>query len=842
MKTKILIVLCSVLLSCPFYVLGADGSSYEGIWYYPIEYQGLADCVYAYGPTTDTSVNPPSNLEIPSNAVVDHRSKTVLGLRKNAFAGLRMESVSLPKNLVYMGENVFSRCTILKKVNFTGSCSYRLWSLDKIPAGAFNDCWYLQDINLPSTVQSLGDKAFYNCRSFYSFTLSDNINYIGEKAFAGCDNLRTVISLNLTPPELKSYRTEQFSDGEKQLYDNFDFNRDIKLYVPGNAVESYKNAPGWNQFAYILPLSEIPVSKIELSDRKLSIRLNQTGTRIHAEVYPSIVSNRHVEWSSSNEDIVTVEPYCYSGQISYNWGVLFPHKPGKAQIIASIGDVKTVCEVEVTYIPANSISIEPTEVEVMVDRRAEMITIKATPKESVPYLNIWCDNPDVAKLNREQTDTTYYIYAKRAGECNIWAESGDISASCHVTVPPVLPDYVILNTYDVSTKPGLNFVLKATVKPASTTDKKIIWKSDNPYVASVDENGNVTGNHVGICNITAQCGEKISNKCIVSVKPETLEFEKSKITLNVGESSEIKLISQPYSETLWEALYFKWNSGDVKINIQERTITALRPTENIYDEYDPYYLDIYWKTDKDLQNRLARLEVNVPPIYAESLTLTPTEWNTTVGETLKIIPNILPENSSRSYVLLKSSNPSVVKTGGSTYSQIEAVGVGEAIVYAKVFNNDHDVTAECHVTVRAPEVLVSSISLSSSSAEGTEGDRIQINATVLPEDATNKVIEWNSSDESVATVNETGLISLLKKGTAIITATATDGSDVSAECAVVVVEYSGIEDILTDKNTYVKVFNLSGILIYEGRYSDANLVPDYYIVVCDGKNVKVKVK
>ncbi|MDE6527517.1 MAG: Ig-like domain-containing protein, partial [Muribaculaceae bacterium] len=132
--------------------------------------------------------------------------------------------------------------------------------------------------------------------------------------------------------------------------------------------------------------------------------------------------------------------------------------------------------------------------------------------------------------------------------------------------------------------------------------------------------------------------------------------------------------------------------------------------------------------------------------------------------------------------------------------------------------------------------------LDPSYAEGKEGEQIQIKATVLPEDATNKTIEWSSSDESIATVDGSGLISVLKKGTAIITASATDGSGVSAECIVVVTEYSGIEDIMTDKNTYVKVFNLSGVLVYEGIYSDANLVPDYYIVVCDGKNVKVKVE
>lgn len=78
--------------------------------------------------------------------------------------------------------------------------------------------------------------------------------------------------------------------------------------------------------------------------------------------------------------------------------------------------------------------------------------------------------------------------------------------------------------------------------------------------------------------------------------------------------------------------------------------------------------------------------------------------------------------------------------------------------------------------------------------------------------------------------------------TAIITASATDTSGISAECAVVVTGLSGIDDVLTDKSAYIKVFNLNGTLIYEGVYADANLMPDYYIVICDGKNIKVKVK
>ena len=83
---------------------------------------------------------------------------------------------------------------------------------------------------------------------------------------------------------------------------------------------------------------------------------------------------------------------------------------------------------------------------------------------------------------------------------------------------------------------------------------------------------------------------------------------------------------------------------------------------------------------------------------------------------------------------------------------------------------------------------------------------------------------------------------MIKKGQAVITASATDESGVSAECAIIVSETSGIADILNDKSAYVRIFNMQGIQVYEGSYSEAKLAPDYYIVVCGGKSIKVKIE
>ena len=91
-------------------------------------------------------------------------------------------------------------------------------------------------------------------------------------------------------------------------------------------------------------------------------------------------------------------------------------------------------------------------------------------------------------------------------------------------------------------------------------------------------------------------------------------------------------------------------------------------------------------------------------------------------------------------------------------------------------------------TTETTEVKVSSIKLNSTSKTLYNGKSTTLKATVFPMNATNKRLTWKSSNTKVATVDKNGKVKALKVGNAIITATSTDGSNVSAQCKIKVVQ------------------------------------------------------
>ncbi len=142
---------------------------------------------------------------------------------------------------------------------------------------------------------------------------------------------------------------------------------------------------------------------------------------------------------------------------------------------------------------------------------------------------------------------------------------------------------------------------------------------------------------------------------------------------------------------------------------------------------------------------------------------------------------ITPNNLSGINLIWRSSNEDVVTVeefSGLT-ATIKAGKTGGTAVISAI-NQDNVVVGYCHVTVQQ---TVTSIVLSETEAVvDLSMKRLQLRATVYPETAINKEIKWSTTDPTKATVDNNGLVTLLKPGTVTIIATSDDNAKATAYC------------------------------------------------------------
>ena len=153
------------------------------------------------------------------------------------------------------------------------------------------------------------------------------------------------------------------------------------------------------------------------------------------------------------------------------------------------------------------------------------------------------------------------------------------------------------------------------------------------------------------------------------------------------------------------------------------------------------------------------------------------------GATGQLTATVAPASASNKAVTWNSDATSVATVDDT--GKVTGIKAGTANVTVKTV--DGGKTASSKVTVTDPVVHPTGVSLDKTTADATVGDTVQLTATVAPSNANSKAVTWSSSDETLATVDNTGKVTAKANGSATITVTTTDGSK-TATCVITIAD------------------------------------------------------
>ena len=228
-------------------------------------YETIGGLKYILNPANRTAVvtyveqNSLANYEgmqsviVPETVAFDGESYKVVGIGDEAFNNCwGLKAVWLPSTLQSIGKLAFGYCTSLRSVTIPEEVTI-------VDNEAFTGCSALASVTIGGSVETIGDYAFFGCTGLASLHVPESVKTIGENAFMGIHWINEVHAKSSEPAEapVSAFSTNAY--------------RNATLVVPDGSVDSYKAHPTWSNFLEIRENSDIP-TKIEVVDGAIVVK------------------------------------------------------------------------------------------------------------------------------------------------------------------------------------------------------------------------------------------------------------------------------------------------------------------------------------------------------------------------------------------------------------------------------------------------------------------------------------------------------------------------------------------------------------------------------------------
>lgn len=663
-------------------------------------------------------------------------ASTVETIGPSAFEGCTaLERIRLPLQLKQLGNSAFKDCTSLEDINL-GSCQ-----VEEIGNSCFQGCSALKKVSFGPRVKGIPDYAFAGT-GLEEIALPYSTKSIGEYAFAENPSLAK-ISIPSAVTEISETAFDQESlciICEKDSYAESYAKEKGYLTEGGQEAtdltlkkDSYEIAYGERQeiVVELVPVTAVSTITCESSNEDVvEVSQGTEGNRFNLigkeygtatitvkagsiqkeirvtvkDVVRELVLSRqtwkltekedtyqletnlteeqkkeyHLVWYSNNESIVSVDQN----------GVLTPHKDGSTKVFVSTADgsMRDFCQVTVKLnIPVEGIYLDKKEIYICagtIQLNAQILPSLATNKN----VDWYTDDEDVVSV--DQKGCVSFV---GEGETTVWVETedGDYRDSCKVYAQKVaqpVSGVSISQTEAIMDLSEPKLQLSAKVEPENATIPDILWSSSNREIATVDENGLVTGLAVGEVIIRAETkegGYVQECKLVIKSADMSVSLDAKEIYLLRGEQYQLTETVLPTGAAV-KGIWYSNNTNVATVSETGNVIGKALGTALI-----KYYME-------EDRNIYAECTVHVvsKKIPVEGLKFDQATMHLGVGETGKLDTVFTPADATNQQVLWEVSNEDVIAVENGT---VTAKAPGISVVTATAIDGNFE--AACTVMV-----------------------------------------------------------------------------------------------------------------------------------------------
>lgn len=399
-------------------------------------------------------------------------------------------------------------------------------------------------------------------------------------------------------------------------------------------------------------------------------------------------------------------------------------------------------------------------------------------------------------------DRSWVDYGKRENKnfrIKAYTDNSDIKT--------VAVESVSLDKTEAVLKEKETVKLNATVLPENADNKNVHFTSDNDAVATVDDNGLVTALSSGeaVITVITEDGKKTA-QCKITVEKEIIQLKTITITnapAELEKGAQVQLGIKYIPDNTTQSKSVEWKTSDASVAVVSSTgLVTAKKTGTVT-------ITAVSKADSSIQSKVTIKVLS----HITDVTVTGPSGTLYTDTKYKFTAKITPDDTTDNKTVIWSvsdSNIAQIATDGTL--SFKKAGTVDVIATVKA-TSSNTIIKKLTVTGVKRVINVSSVELDKTTVNLKKGETVKLNATVAPADADNKEVTYTSSNSAVVKVDNTGLVTAIASGDAVITVTTKDGSK-TASCKVTVAkEIEPLAITVTSKisgNDYTFTANATG--------------------------------
>ncbi len=708
-----------------------------------------------------------------------------------------LRTAKLSASLQSIGDGAFGRCAMLETVTFGDE-------LESVGDEAFHSCTVLQSALLPSSLMSLGKGVFVNCRALREAAVGDNLEEIRSETFRGCTSL-TGLSLG---ESVRVIGACAFEDCDSLVSVTVDDSAETIGTLAFGSCESLRSVTlgesvaniGFGAFNGCTALTQISVSENNTHFRSEGgLLYNRTGEqlmlcpqgyqgkvavadgavevndyaffgcrRMTSAVLPDSVKKVGMASFLSCTDLITLfhspavdKIGCLSVGYYFKDGEL-----KKAAYTNVLGESESVAEM---YCAAHDVSFRSYRHSLMLNTEQVVLPEGDTFEIKTAFLS-----HKKAKLLWESSDSSV-VQVKNGTLRGVAKGSAEVTVTAEGFEPRMVKVTVIKKS-DMSSSQKKNYstrfiyrgeseelssLLDQIIDPLLAVDK--FWYTSAPKVAIVGDDGKVTAVGKGNANITCRLPDGSENNFWVTVTDRPSEFALTELSQEIAIGDTVQIVNRLLPSKSSDPITWKSDNENIATVDKNGAVTAISQGS----------CEITATTASGLKDTVTVRCV----IAAESLSIPMDTRSVYQGKEFNLSVELSVGSEER--VIWRSSDPSIVSVNSK--GKVTGVSFGTATVYAETASGGAKDSCVVNVMVKAEKLALDVKKLTLNA-----GDQHKLNALVFPSYSpeTTEPCFWNTTDETVAVVDNDGMITAVSAGNCIINCK-TDGGLIS-KCSVTV--------------------------------------------------------